>query len=102
MDVSTVFCWSQKIRIGVKVVKKSGIPSEFSIEMPNKVFTPVIFEEDGDPFLGFKSESDTEEYKSPTISCAHVGIAMTDIGPLFCVNRIEDIVQLRYFSEEIS
>jgi len=102
LDVSTVFCRSQKIRIGVKVVKKSGIPSEFSIEMPNEVFTPVIFEEDGDLFLGFKSESDTEKYKSPTISRAHFGIAMTDIGPLFCVNRIEDIVQLRYFSEEIS
>ena len=103
LDVSAINNSSDQYRIGVKVIKKSGLhTAEFSIEMPNEVFTPVIFEENGDSFLGFKSESNTAEYKNATINYAHIGMAITDIGALFCINRLRDIVQLRYFSEEIS
>jgi hypothetical protein len=90
-------------RIGVEVIKKTGlINAEFSIEMPNEVFTPIIFQLEGKDVIGFKAESNTNEYKSPAISNADIGVAMTDLGAIFCLNYIDDIVQLRYFSQKNS
>ena len=70
--------------------------------MPNEVFTPVIFELDGKNLIGFRSESNITDYKSPTIHNADIGVAMTQVGPLFCVNKIDDIVQFKYFSQGTS
>ncbi|MBW2569099.1 MAG: hypothetical protein JRE23_07670 [Deltaproteobacteria bacterium] len=103
LDLTAIRNDSKQKRIGVEVIKKPGMKNaEFSIEMPNEVFTPVIFESEGKNVIGFKAESNTTEYKGPTVSNADIGVAMTDVGPLFCVNYIDDIVQFRYFSQVTS
>ena len=103
LEVSAIGNSSKHYRIGVMVIKKPGLhTAEFSIEMPNEVFTPVIFESKGKTSFGFRAESNTVEYKGPKVTNADIEIAMTSVGPLFCVNSVDDVVQLRYFSQEIS
>ena len=103
LEVSAIGNSSKQYRMGVKVIKKPGLhTAEFSIEMPKEVFTPVIFESEGKTSFGFRAESNTLGYKGPKVSNADIRIAMTEAGQLFCVNSVDDVVQLRYFSQQIS
>jgi hypothetical protein len=87
-------------RIGVRVIKSNTTGnSEFSIRMPNEVFTPLIFGEEDNLMIGFLPQTHENSYVNPVVKNAEIGITTTDYGPLFCVNKLKDILSLEYYSE---
>lgn len=86
-------------KIGVEVIKKDNKASAmFSIEEPCEVFTPVVIESGDGDFIGFKPESDVFSFRAAHMANADYTVSMTEVGPLLCVNRLDDVVRLRYFS----
>lgn len=89
-----------QLRFGVKVIKSNGKGiSDFSIKMPNEVFTPLIYGEENDLMIGFMPQTKGKSYESPVVKNAEVGITQTEFGPLFCVNKLNDISSLEYYTE---
>ncbi len=89
---------SKNKKIVVRIIKKNNSnESEFFILFPNEIFTPHIFEINDDIKLGFISQTKTDTYDSPKSSNAEIGIIMTDIGPVFCVNSLKNIERIEYF-----
>lgn len=89
-----------QVRFGVKVIKSNGKGiSDFSIKMPNEVFTPLIFGEENDLMIGFLPQTRGKSYVSPVVKNAEIGITQTEFGPLFCVNKLKDVSSLEYYSE---
>jgi hypothetical protein len=91
---------SKKKEIIVRIIKKNNFnESKFSVQFPNEIFTPHIFEINNDLKLGFISQTRTNTYESPKSSNAEIGIIITDIGPIFCVNSLKSIERIEYFSK---
>lgn len=86
-------------KVGVRIIRNGDKgDSLFSIEFPNEIFTPVVYHDEKKQYLGFKSQSNTQEYRKPYINNADIGIAFTDIGNIFCLNAINEIIRLEYFT----
>lgn len=91
-------------KFGVKIILKSGTFSTFSIETPNELFTPIIFGEEDEhtsAMLGFIPQTRGNTFFGAEIKNCDTGITMSEIGPIFCVNRLSEIQELEYFTTQL-
>lgn len=100
LDINVLKNRPDGYKIGVRLIKKdSKKDSIFSIKLPNEIFTPIIFGNSDELLIGFIPETETNTYQNPTINNAKFGISMTELGPVFCVNELNEIIGIEYFSE---
>jgi hypothetical protein len=101
LDINVVKNKPDGYRIGVRLIKKDGKPNSiFSIKFPNEVFTPVIFGESEELDIGFVPETLTNTFRDGYVINADCFVEMTEFGAVHCVNKLNEITSIEYFSEK--
>lgn len=88
------------LRIGVKTHLRNGRVATFSIKQPCEMFTPISFWSGSKRMLGYRSESKTQTFDSPTLANSEIGITIDAGGPIFGAVPLADVVKISFFSEQ--
>jgi len=93
IDSNKLSIFSEDVKKGIHVIMRNNEVSEIIYFRPFEILTPVITYIGHKPFLGFQAETSNVYFKNGKFR----NIAILNYGPLFFLNPLSEIKQIRYF-----